>query len=152
MDKQNEIKDVLIKMSKECVAVRVRLLNRIITNIYDFALKPIGIKLNQLNILIVIYLSDEIGYDGLSKKLIMDKSTVSRNIDRMVKKGWLDVSISAEANKKMIRVTKDGKELLQKVYGLWEQGQNKTTEILGVDFTKTLIFAVNNLLKNRKQK
>src|SRR3954469_15251821 len=40
-------------ISKTCIAVRLRLLNRVVTNLYDDALRPLGLKVSQLNILIV---------------------------------------------------------------------------------------------------
>src|SRR3954462_10769608 len=40
-------------ISRTCIAVRLRLLNRVVTNLYDDALRPLGLKVSQLNILIV---------------------------------------------------------------------------------------------------
>ena len=40
-------------ISRTCIAVRLRLLNRVVTNFYDDALRPLGLKVSQLNILIV---------------------------------------------------------------------------------------------------
>ena len=40
-------------ISKTCIAVRLRLLNRVITNFYDDALRPLGLKVSQLNLLVV---------------------------------------------------------------------------------------------------
>jgi hypothetical protein len=41
------------RISKTCIAVRLRLLNRVVTSFYDDALRPLGLKVSQLNILIV---------------------------------------------------------------------------------------------------
>jgi hypothetical protein len=40
------------KIAGECVAVRLRMLNRIITNIYDNALRRLDLKVSQMNILV----------------------------------------------------------------------------------------------------
>jgi hypothetical protein len=40
------------KIASECVAVRLRMLNRVITNIYDDALRPLELKVSQMNILV----------------------------------------------------------------------------------------------------
>src|SRR5881409_628547 len=40
-------------IARTCIAVRLRLLNRVVTNFYDDALRPLGLKVSQLNILIV---------------------------------------------------------------------------------------------------
>lgn len=152
MDKKEEIKDTLLSMARECVAVRIRLLNRLITNIYDSALKDLGIKLSQLNILIVIYLAGEVGYDDISKRLIMEKSTVSRNIDRMMKKDLLEVFYASGSNKKMLRVSAYGEELLEKVYERWQSAQDKAVGMLGKGFSEQLILTSNKIWKDKKKK
>ena len=40
------------KIAGECIAVRLRMLNRVITNIYDNALRPLDLKVSQMNILV----------------------------------------------------------------------------------------------------
>lgn len=152
MGKKEEIRDTLLFMARECVAVRVRLLNRLITNIYDSALKDLGIKLSQLNILVVIYLAGEVGYDDISKRLIMEKSTVSRNIDRMVKKGLLEVFYASGSNKKMLRVSPYGEELLENVYERWKVAQDKALSLFGKDFSEQLILTTNKIWKDKKKK
>jgi len=39
-------------IARTCIAVRLRLLNRVVTNLYDDALRPLGLKVSQLNILV----------------------------------------------------------------------------------------------------
>ena len=52
-------------MSHQCIAVRIRLLSRMVTSIYDSALSPFGVKLNQISILVFVHLAGEVGYDVL---------------------------------------------------------------------------------------
>ena len=40
-------------IARSCIAVRLRLLNRVVTNLYDDALRPLGLKVSQLNLLVV---------------------------------------------------------------------------------------------------
>ena len=41
-------------IARTCIAVRLRLLNRVVTNLYDDALRPLGLKVSQVNILVVM--------------------------------------------------------------------------------------------------
>src|SRR5262245_50333609 len=78
-------------IAKSCVAVRLRLLNRVITNFYDDALRPLGLRASQLNILIA---AGKLGIAQPAKVcevLQLDASTLSRNVDRMTTKGWLEI-------------------------------------------------------------
>ena len=41
-------------IAEQCIASRLRVLNRFVTNIYDEALRPLGLKISQLNLLVAI--------------------------------------------------------------------------------------------------
>src|SRR4051812_50219371 len=40
-------------VARTCIAVRLRLLNRVVTNLYDDALRPLGLKVSQMNVLVL---------------------------------------------------------------------------------------------------
>jgi DNA-binding MarR family transcriptional regulator len=96
-----------------------------VTNIYDSALSQFGVKLNQVSILVFVHLAGEVGYDVLCRQLKMEKSTASRNIERMKKKGWLDMASVNERRRKFLRITPAGEVLLGKVHGAWEDAQKR---------------------------
>src|SRR5262249_56680863 len=77
------------RVARDCFAVRLRLLNRIVTRIYDEALRPVGMTANQMNILAVLENMSEAQPSDLCRVLYMEKSTVSRNVERMRQQGWL---------------------------------------------------------------
>ncbi len=136
--------------SRQCIAVRIRLLNRMVTNIYDSALKPFGVKLNQMSILVVVYLAGKIGYDALCKRLKMEKSTASRSIERLKKKGWLAVVSVKDERRKYLKVTAAGEELLGKVHEAWEDAQIKAAELLGKEGTEVICNIANGIWKKDK--
>ena len=79
------------KVASECVAVRLRMLNRVVTNIYDDALRPLGLKVSQLNILVVTAKLGVARPAQMCEILRLDASTLSRNVERMRAHGWLEV-------------------------------------------------------------
>jgi DNA-binding MarR family transcriptional regulator len=118
-------------IAKTCIAVRLRLLNRVITNFYDEALRPLGLKASQLNILIV---TAKLGLARPAKVceiLQLDSSTLSRNVERMRTHGWLEVVPEADARAQPFRLTTQGKRLIEKAYSKWEEGQRQAEELLG---------------------
>ena len=152
MKRAGERLSLIRSMSQQCIAVRIRLLSRMVTNIYDSALSPFGVKLNQISILIFVHLTGEVGYDALCKRLKMEKSTASRNIERMKKKGWLDI-VSAEGEKrKFLRITPAGEVLLGKVYGVWEDAQEKALNLLGEEGTQVLCGIANGIWKKDRKR
>jgi DNA-binding MarR family transcriptional regulator len=150
MKKSIDRSSLIKARSRQCIAVRIRLINRMVTNIYDSALKPFGVKLNQMSILVVVYLAGEIGYDALCKRLKMEKSTASRNIERLKKKGWLAVISVKNERRKFLKVTHPGEELLEKVHEAWEDAQIKAVELLGDKETEVLCNIANGIWKKDK--
>ena len=78
-------------ISRTCIAVRLRLLNRVVTNLYDDALRPLGLKVSQLNILIVTARLGLAPPAKVCEILQLDTSTLSHNLKRMLTNGWLEV-------------------------------------------------------------
>ena len=118
-------------IARTCIAVRLRLLNRVVTNLYDDALRPLGLKVSQLNVLVV---TAKLGLAQPAKVcdlLQLDPSTLSRNVERMRAKGWLEVVPAEDARTQPFRLTAQGKRLLERAVPAWEQAQSQATEFLG---------------------
>src|SRR5260370_41532313 len=120
-------------IARTCIAVRLRLLNRVVTNLYDDALRPLGLKVSQLNILVV---TAKLGLAQPAKGcaiLQLDPSTLSRNVERMRAKGWLEVVPGEDARTQPFRLTTQGKRLLERAVSAWEQAQQQAAKLLGED-------------------
>ena len=111
------------QMSQECVARRLRQVNRTITRLYDEALRPHGLTVNQLNILAVVISEKKIRPGQLGQALGMEKSTVSRTVDRMVRKDWLKVTPGEDSRTQLLTVTAKGRKLLLSVTPIWDNLQ-----------------------------
>src|SRR5213076_150866 len=131
MDKPTNSIDTI---SRTCIAVRLRLLNRVVTNLYDNALRPLGLKVSQLNILIVTARLGLARPARVCEVLQLDASTLSRNVKRMMARGkrWLEVVPGDEdARAQPFRLTAEGRRLIEKAVPAWEEAQRRATELLG---------------------
>lgn len=115
--------EIARQMSQQCVARRLRQVNRTITRLYDEALRPYGLTVNQLNILAVVISEKQIRPGQLGQALGMEKSTVSRTVDRMVRKDWLKVSPGEDSRTQLLSVTAKGRKLLLSVTPIWDDLQ-----------------------------
>src|SRR5215510_5622120 len=114
-------------IARDCVAVRVRLLNRVITNLYDDALRPLGLKASQLNILVATAKLGVARPARMCELLKLDPSTLSRAVDRMVANGWLEIVPEDDARVQPFRLTTQGKRLIEKAAPAWLTGQREAT-------------------------
>src|SRR5207302_11377114 len=65
--------------------------------------------------------------------LHLDTSTLSRNVERMLANGWLEVVSGKDARTQPFRLTAQGKRLLERALPAWEKAQQKAGELLGED-------------------
>jgi DNA-binding MarR family transcriptional regulator len=117
----------------DCIAYRVRTLNRVITKLYDTVLKPFGITVNQTTILAMLTLVQKARPGEIGKKLHMEKSTVSRNLERMRKNGWVEIAAGESGPTRFVSVSPKGRKLLTALHPQWEKAQTAATCLLGGD-------------------
>jgi DNA-binding MarR family transcriptional regulator len=132
-------------IARTCIALRLRLLSRVVTNLYDDALRPLGLKVSQLNLLVVtakLGLAQPVKVCDL---LQLDTSTLSRNVERMRAKGWLEVVPGEDARTQPFRLAAQGKRLLERAVPAWEQAQQQAGELLGEDGVALLTTTASKL-------
>ncbi len=120
-------------IAQDCISVRLRLLNRVVTNLYDDALRPVGLKVSQLNILVVTAKVGLARPAEVCDLLKLDTSTLSRNVERMRGRGWLEIVPGEDARAQPFRLTVQGTRLLQRAFPAWERAQKKACQLLGED-------------------
>src|SRR3954466_1226691 len=115
-------------ISRTCIAVRLRLLNRVVTNLYDDALRPLGLKVSQMNILVVTAKLGLARPAQVCEILQLDASTLSRNVERMKVSGWLKVVPDEDARAQPFQLTTQGKKLIERAIPAWEKAQLSASE------------------------
>jgi len=123
--------DPIETIVRECIAVRVRLLNRVVTSLYDEALRPLGLKVSQLNILVAAAKLGLARPAVVCEILQLDTSTLSRNVEKMRRNGWIETVADEDARMQPFRLTAKGRRLLDRAVPAWSQAQQTATELLG---------------------
>ena len=132
-------------IAAECIAVRMRMLNRAVTNIYDQALRPLGVKVSQMNILVATAKLETARPAEICEHLHLDVSTLSRNVERMKARGWLEVVPDEDGRAQPFRVTAQGRKLLDRATPAWKKAQRQTKSLLGQAIVEQLDKAVGHL-------
>ena len=126
------------RIASECVAGRLRMLNRVITNIYDDALRPLDLKVSQMNILVAAAKLGTARPVEVCEHLHLDVSTLSRNVERMRARGWLQVVPDEDGRSQPFRLTPEGRKLLGKAVPAWSEAQERVKKVLGAGFVDQL--------------
>src|SRR5262245_51551132 len=137
-------------VARECAALRIREPSRILTRVYDAALRPVGLQSSQLSVLVAVAMFGENGANvgPLAKRLVMDRTTMSRNIQPLEKAGLVRVSRSPEdARARIVTLTRAGERTIETAYPLWEAAQQQVTKLLGAAKLAELRTQLDNVVE-----
>lgn len=126
------------RMAKECIGMRVRLLNRLVTKAYDECLRPLGLRTAQQTILVAISLMKTPTPTHIERRLSLDKSTVSRNVERMQRQGWVEFVPGEDGRSHYLKLTSKGVKLLRESAAAWKRAQRKMAFLIGKEGATSL--------------
>src|SRR5215475_11645704 len=114
-----------------CACTRVRTAARLMTRAYDEALRPSGLSAAQLAILAAVDVGEATSIAELSKRLAMDRTTLSRNLRPLEKARWIRLGAEGWKRSKTVQVTSEGRQRLAAAKSLWEEAQTSFLKRFG---------------------
>jgi len=131
-NQKKQDKAVIDQIGCECLLSRARILNRVLTNIYDDELRGFGLKATQLNLLVVVARIGPVRRIDIGKRLHLDPSTLTRNLKIMLTNGWIEEIIDGEDGRgSPLQVTAKGRDLLHQIVPSWRKAQDRTQRLIG---------------------
>jgi DNA-binding MarR family transcriptional regulator len=122
-----------------CTCNNLRMASRAVTQLYDEALKPIGLRATQFSLLGAVALSGPIAISELAEQLVTDRTTLTRNFKPLVKAGLLEIAAGEDQRRRLVQITEQGQIVLQQAFPLWEQAQAKMISGLGDETWQQLL-------------
>ncbi len=114
-----------------CTCANLRMATRAVTQIYDAALQPSGLKATQLNLLAMLQGMGETPMTRLAEALAMDRTTLTRNLKPLVAKGLVVVEPDTDQRVRRIVLTEAGARALEAALPLWRTAQSRLVDGLG---------------------
>ena len=83
-----------------CKCFKMRKASRVVTQFYDKKLKPCGIRITQFTILSLIATNEDRTMISLSEDLQMDRTTLTRGLNILLKEDLIEQVKSKDSRKK----------------------------------------------------
>jgi DNA-binding MarR family transcriptional regulator len=130
-----------------CAHANLRKAMRVVSQAYDTALRPSGLKATQFTLLVVLARRGEMPLTKLSRILVMDRTTLTRNLRPLQAKGWLEIGRQKDERIRLIAITDAGRSIVARATPAWRVAQTRVTEGLGQARLSGLIEDLNALVK-----
>jgi DNA-binding MarR family transcriptional regulator len=120
----------LAAIGRACFALHARMTARLLTRVYDAAVRPAGLRFAQFGLLGAIAHGSATSQTALAERLGLERTTLVRNLKFLEQKGWID-AVSGGGRGLSHRLTPAGREILERAIPLWERAQTEIEGRLG---------------------
>ena len=121
----------IAQLGPVCICSNLRRSARLVTNYYDKLLEPVGLRMSQATVLVVLYLAGVQTINEMAEKLELDRTTLTRNLKPLAHQGLLTIAPGSDQRTRVVTLTPEGEAALLKVLPLWEQTQSYMVEGIG---------------------
>jgi DNA-binding MarR family transcriptional regulator len=118
----------LREVARACACANLRKAARAVTQLFDAALVPSGLKATQFTLLVTSQLSGEATINELAERMAMDRTTLSRNLKPLIREGLLEVGPGKDGRTRLVRISPEGERALDEAYPMWQGAQE---EVIG---------------------
>ncbi len=131
MKTQSEEMKKYLEPAQACVCFNLRKSARAITQLYEEALRPTGLRATQFSLLVATRLHGVATINRLAKALVMDRTTLTRNLKPLENQGLIRTNPGSEDRREReVTLTVAGQDTLSKALPLWKQVQQHVTKAL----------------------
>jgi DNA-binding MarR family transcriptional regulator len=109
--------------AQTCVCYNTRKVARAVTRLYDDMLRPSGLRATQLTLLMVIDALGQPTITQLAEQLVMDRTTLARDLRPMEAAGWVAISPGEDRRTRLVRLAPAGAVALRDALPLWRAAQ-----------------------------
>ena len=119
-----------------CASFNIRRAARTVTSLYDAAMQRSGLGSASFTILVGIAKSEPVPIGVLAKTLAIDPTTMTRNLGRMAKRGFLSVSARSLKRQRFLTLLPAGRKALERCMPFWREVQEQVVSKIGADCWK----------------
>lgn len=144
MNTDSTISDLSLcsEIGKVCVGFNLRRAARAVSQFYDSALQDSGLRGTQFSLLVAIFEHGPVTVNDLAGGMVMDQTTVSRNLRVLQKQGYVAMVPGADRRTRAVSITGNGRKVLKNAIPSWKKAQAYMTTKLGDKGMRALLDAL----------
>jgi DNA-binding MarR family transcriptional regulator len=123
----------------------LRRASRALTQLYDEALRPLGLRATQFTVLQALSLAGEVSQRDLGQLLAMDSTTLTRTLEIMGGHGWIAKRHGEDRREWRMRLSKSGQAQLTRALPYWQKVQGRLRAQLGDELSDSLLKLTNKV-------
>lgn len=143
---RRELHAACAEVRADCACNGLRRAAREITQRYERALAPSGVKATQLPILVALGAAGPVPITPLAEGLALDRTTLTRNLRILEQRGLVTIGAAQhDARVRLASITDEGLQVLAQALELWREAQGDVVEAFGQARLRALFGELSDL-------
>jgi DNA-binding MarR family transcriptional regulator len=118
-------------MATACNCLALRQATRRVTQLYDLALAPLGLRATQYSLLNQVAQLGPVALNPLAEALVMDRAPLGHNLRPLEARGLLRIAVGQDRRSRDIALTPAGRIVLADARAAWRRAQRSFEAALG---------------------
>jgi DNA-binding MarR family transcriptional regulator len=114
-----------------CFCASLRRASRALTQVYEQALRPLGLRGTQFTVLQALSLAGEVPQGELGHILAMDSTTLTRTLEIMRRRSWIATRYGKDRRERWLSLAKAGEAEFKRALPRWEKVQSRLRHRFG---------------------
>jgi DNA-binding MarR family transcriptional regulator len=114
-----------------CFCSTVRRTSRSLTQLYEDALRPLGLRATQFTILQALALTGQVSQGRLGEILAIDSTTLTRALEIMRRRGWITERRGKDRRERWLHLAIKGEKQFSRALPIWEKVQTNLRHRIG---------------------
>ena len=131
--------------SPPCACGRLRRAARALTQLYDDAMAPAGLRITQFSLLRTLAREGPLHISDLAERQLLDRTALSRNLDPLIDRGLVAVARGRDARTREVATTAKGRTALRRAEPYWKHAQADVAKRVGQPKLDALITLLGEL-------
>lgn len=129
------------------MCARLRRASRLLSQSYEDALRPTGLRATQFTVLQFLEIAGEVTQKQMGQMLGLDTTTLTRTLSAMSRQGWIDKRRGEDRREWKMRLSKKGHAQFVTAQPLWKKAQDSAQEKLGSTLSEGLMKIANEVTR-----
>lgn len=134
-----------LEVEGRCVGLNLRRTDRLVSQVFDAALRPVGLKGTQFGLLVAIRAMQPVPLSRLAERIGLDRTTLTRNLALLERAGLVSTSRGSDQRERILDLTAHGTSVLGGAYPIWKATQARIEERMGARAALSLIADLKKL-------
>lgn len=130
-----------------CAHANLRRAMRVVSQHYDAALRPAGLRATQFTLLAVLAGKGPTPLTRLAELLVLDRTTLTRNLKPLTLRGLVQIGREEDERVRLVAITEPGRAVVEQALPHWREAQARVAGTLGQDRLAALFDDLSQLVE-----